>query len=257
MEKTKQTFAIYSQNLDFTSKASLLSLGNMVLDIAGIDANKKGFGVDAVLSHNYAWVAMRMRLRILRYPEESENVNAETWIENWSKFTTQRDCVMTDDNGNRIMEAAIIFTLIDFNLRQTVNMLDKLPDYGGFINPDILETCAPGKVRPPQNETLIGQHTVSINDLDVNMHVNSFRYIAWILDCIPIDLYKENKITEIEINFIHEILYGETVTIYYEKIEDNVYIFDIHNHEGISANRCKLTFVPVCLLSQNNNRPDK
>ena len=74
------------------------------------------------------------------------------------------------------------------------------------------------------------------------MHVNSFRYVAWVLDVIPLEVYKQNKIVDFEINYVHEVLYGETVSIYSEKLEENVAVFDIRNAEGVSMNRCKFTF---------------
>ena len=47
--KTTYRYQVATQNVDFTLRATIDSLGNYVLNTAGIDAQGKGFGVDAVL----------------------------------------------------------------------------------------------------------------------------------------------------------------------------------------------------------------
>lgn len=242
IEKSIYPFTIFTHDLDFTSKASLLTIGNLFMNVAGIDSHSKGFGIDEIHDKNLAWVALRIRIKMNRYPELLEKVSIQTWIENWSRFATQRNCIIYGAQGENIGEIASVFTLIDFKLRQTVNMQERLGEYEKFVIPDVLDLGCPGKVKTLQNATLAGTRTVAYNDIDSNMHVNSFRYVAWVLDTIPFETYKQNKIADFEINYIHEVLYGETVSIYSEKVDENVVVFDIRNAEGLSMNRCKFTF---------------
>ena len=242
VEKSTYPFTIFTHDLDFTSKASLLTIGNLFMNVAGIDSHSKGFGIDQIHDKNLAWVSLRIRIKMNRYPELSEKVSIQTWVENWSRFVTQRNCSIYGENGENIGEIVSVFTLIDFKTRQTVNMQERLAEYEAFIIPEGVALGTPGKVKTLQNATLVGTHTVAYNDIDSNMHVNSFRYVAWVLDVIPLEVYKQNKIVDFEINFVHEVLYGETVSIYSEKLEENVAVFDIRNAEGVSMNRCKFTF---------------
>lgn len=242
VEKSTYPFTIFTHDLDFTSKASLLTIGNLFMNVAGIDSHSKGFGIDEIHDKNLAWVALRIRIKMDRYPELSENVFIQTWIENWSRFTTQRNCVIRNEKGEVLGQISSVFTLIDFKLRQTVNMQERLAEYEEYVIPDVLEMGCPGKVKTLQNATLVGTRKAAYNDIDSNIHVNSFRYVAWILDTIPLEVYQQNKIVDFEVNYIHEVLYGETVSIFIEKLEENVVVFDIRNAEGISMNRCKFTF---------------
>ena len=57
-------------------------------------------------------------------------------------------------------------------------------------------------------------------DLDHNGHVNNIKYGVYILNALS--LTKDEKIKEFEINYINELHYKETLSIYYIK-ENNTY----------------------------------
>jgi acyl-ACP thioesterase len=50
--------------------------------------------------------------------------------------------------------------------------------------------------------------------LDVNSHVNSARYIRWLLDSYPLDFHRAHSLRLLEINYVGETLGGETVSIH-------------------------------------------
>ena len=46
--KTAYPFRVEPQEVDFSLRITLVALGGNILNIAGIDAHTKGFGVDAL-----------------------------------------------------------------------------------------------------------------------------------------------------------------------------------------------------------------
>ena len=47
-EKSHYNYRVEPQDVDFTLRATIPSLGSAILNTAGIDAHGKGFGVDAL-----------------------------------------------------------------------------------------------------------------------------------------------------------------------------------------------------------------
>ena len=59
--KTAYPFRVEPQEVDFSLRITLVALGGNILNIAGIDAHTKGFGVDALNKDNFAH---RLRVRL-------------------------------------------------------------------------------------------------------------------------------------------------------------------------------------------------
>ena len=55
-EKSLYQFRVEPQEVDFTLRATIASLGSVILNVAGIDAHGKGFGVDVLNADNHSWV---------------------------------------------------------------------------------------------------------------------------------------------------------------------------------------------------------
>ena len=52
-EKSRYNYRVEPQDVDFTLRATIPSLGGSILNTAGIDAHGKGFGVDALNADNH------------------------------------------------------------------------------------------------------------------------------------------------------------------------------------------------------------
>jgi acyl-ACP thioesterase len=49
--------------------------------------------------------------------------------------------------------------------------------------------------------------------VDLIGHVNNTRYVEWICDAFPIEMYTQHKLDWLQINYEHEVLAGEEVSI--------------------------------------------
>lgn len=234
------------RDTDFTQRTTLETIGNMFMNVAGLDSERKGFGMATLQKQGYTWVALRILIDVKKYPMAFEDIKVTTWVENWNKLATQRNCTIENSKGETLVEISSIFTLINFNTRQAVNMHDVMTslnyDYEKFIWKKGVSIRCPEKVHLLANEELVTTRSVVYSDIDCNLHVNSFKYVSWILDTFPIDFFQKKYVSEFEVNYVKECKYGETISINREQLSENVYSFDIRNYEGTSLNRCKLTF---------------
>ena len=241
-KKTIIDYTVLMRDTDFSLHSSLESVGYIFMNAAGFDAERKGFGMEELHKRGLAWVALRLLIKVEKYPAAFEKLQIQTWVENWNKLTTQRNCIVTNAQGDTVFSVSSLWAVIDFNTRQPVNLQDALPCYGPWILSEPIALRTPEKVHLLTNEEFVATRKAVYSDIDFNMHVTSFKYVSWILDTIPLDVFQKQFISEFEINYVKECTFGETVSIYREQLQENVYAYDIRNAEGVSLNRCKLTF---------------
>jgi len=61
------------------------------------------------------------------------------------------------------------------------------------------------------------------NDVDINGHINSVKYIEHVLDLWPMDWYRDHQIRRFEIAYVAEAHQGDRLSFYQEKSGDNEY----------------------------------
>ena len=67
-EKSHYNYRVEPQDVDFTLRATIPSLGSAILNTAGVDAHGKGFGADALNADNHPWVPSRMAVEFDSQP---------------------------------------------------------------------------------------------------------------------------------------------------------------------------------------------
>ena len=63
-EKSLYQFRVEPQEVDFTLRATIASLGSVILNVAGIDAPGKGFGGDVLNAEHHSWGHPRMAVEV-------------------------------------------------------------------------------------------------------------------------------------------------------------------------------------------------
>jgi acyl-ACP thioesterase len=81
------------------------------------------------------------------------------------------------------------------------------------------------------------------NDVDINGHINSVKYIEHVLDLWPIDWYKEHRIQRFEIAYVAEAHAGDKLSFYREETADGEFCVRISKDDGVECCRSKVKFV--------------
>lgn len=233
----RYAFQISSQDCDFREQVSLPALGDIILQAAGKSADENGFGMQKLNTLNRTWVVSRMAIEMQRFPKWRENIAIETWVEEVGRAATSRHFRITDEKGREIGGASTLWAMIDVSTRRAVDLktIDGLSEAASGI-PAIIEK----PIRLPSVEdTIAGTHRVAYSDIDFNHHANSMKYVEWLLDTYPLDWFQQYFLKRFEINFLHEVLFDDTVTIF-RKQEENISLFEIQKTDGNSACKMKL-----------------
>ena len=100
-----------------------------------------------------------------------------------------------------------------------------------------------------ENAALVRTIDVNYNDIDINGHVNSVKYIEHVLDLWDIAWYREHRLKRFEIAYVAEAHEGEKLSFEREQTAENEYCVRLVKTETTGKEtevcRCKLTFLPT------------
>ena len=231
--KYQYTFYVYPREVDFTKRMTLTALGSCILDAAGLAAVDGGFSMDQMHSEGLAWVVSRLAIEMDEFPQEYCEFHIETWIESVSALVSTRHFIIRNHLGNTIGRATSLWSLISKERRRPVNLMDQ-ERLIAFVNGSKLELEAPKRIGTI-SESSTTLHQVVYSDIDINGHVNSFKYVQWVMDTYPLEQFQDKKVKRFDVNYSHEALYGAQVYAA-SKQEGNEHAFELSNGD----NQCYL-----------------
>ncbi|MDD4071565.1 MAG: thioesterase [Desulfobacterales bacterium] len=82
------------------------------------------------------------------------------------------------------------------------------------INPVDIPHVLPEKLdKLPETGQLDRQLSfrVRYRDIDINQHVNNVSYVEWALESVPHDIKRNRFVSELEINFLGETVFGDYI----------------------------------------------
>ena len=236
-EKSLYPFRVEPQEVDFTLCATLPSLGRAMLNVAGLDAHGKGFGIDVLHADNHSWVLSRMAIEIDRRPAQYTGYTVATWINEYGRVLSTRNFTLTDDTGCEFGRAVTQWAMLDLVNRTAVDL-----SHVGDAHADALVDCPPPAEKPRKiravTPTQRVEHRIVYSDIDFNRHVNTMRYIEMMCDLLPIEQVTSPDPVRIDLHFLHESRYGQTLTVGCEwRAEAREALFEIATDDGTVAVR--------------------
>ena len=214
--KTAYPFLVEPQEVDFSLRITLVALGGNILNIAGIDAHTKGFGVDALNKDNFSWVLSRIAFEFDYRPEEYVKYEIATWISDYGRMLSTRNFELTDQTGVCFGRVVSQWCMLDLSKRTAVDLRAVAESHNDAIVECPSPAEKPRKVPAPDAEPVL-THKVAYSDIDFNRHVNTMRYIEMMLDVLPIERFAEERPLRLDINFLKEARYGQTLSVALEE----------------------------------------
>lgn len=215
---------VQPKSVDCTRRASVAAIIGYMLDVAGEDADRKGFGISALDSASTTWVLSRLAVDIIAQPKQYEEIAVDTWVNEFNRLSSTRNFGIR--RGDECVAKGVSqWCMLNMETRQVVDMSLLKERYMQAMVDEPSPIPAPARLRPI---TPIGSASrpVVYSDIDFNRHVNTLRYIDLIFDNVPLELIEQNNGLRIDINFIAEALYGEILTIGWTN-EENIWDFEI------------------------------
>ena len=251
MEKVgKYLFMAEPFHCDFSHRLFMGHLGNHLLNAADFHSTDRDFGMTYLNPIHKTWVLSRLAVEMDEMPMQYTKFNVETWVESAMKYFTNRNFRVVGEDGKVYGYGRSVWAMIDTETRQPQDILE-IHD-GEIVNWIETEKECPieksSRVKMSDKAVLVREIDTYYNDVDVNGHVNSIKYIEHILDLLSIDFYRENKIKRFEIAYVAESYGGDRLSFWQEQTGDNEYCIRItklseDGEKTIEVCRCKVVFV--------------
>ena len=205
--KYKKQYNVRSRN----NNLRILTLMNILQDIADDNAASLGFGLDFCIQNGMTWVGSNYILEIERLPKIHENIVIETWPSAKNKLSAYRDFEIFGEDGTSIIRATSQWILINIEKKRPVSVLDNLP-IQDVVNERAVNTDFP-KMESIERIDDRFKFRVRFDDIDLNKHINNAVYILWATEAVEPDFRLNHNPAKISINFRKEGYMGEKIAV--------------------------------------------
>lgn len=222
--QTKSVFTkeykVQINDVDFTRKLKLSAAFGFFQEIAKLHSDHLGTNLDnSKGKENLAWMLVRVRVDIIKYPKWEQDILIETWNQTPKSFQFQRDYLIKDMDGNILMKAVSIWVVVD---RITKEL--KKSDIFELNLPKPLDKkaidCNLRKITPKGTPQKSYELPIGCSYIDMNGHINNSKYVDFVMDCFSMDELQKHNAKSFQISYLNEALAGQIISLY--KYTDNI-----------------------------------
>lgn len=214
-EETIVKKKITYQESDFVGHLRLANLFSTLSDLATINALQVGIWKEE-LQQQYGWILTKQTMKLNTPMAINEEISFSTRAGSCSRIQFTRLYDFYNENKNPIGGVYSTWTLIDIHKRRIVR-----PDKVGITIPEIekhphfVDTYQ--EIKEDIEILCHDERKVVYSDIDINQHMNNYRYIEWAMDVMDYKKFITHYISEVSMTFkkemapntIAKILYGQ------------------------------------------------
>ena len=246
----KYEFLAEPFHCDFRQQLFMGHLGNHMLNAADFHSTDRGFGMKYLMTIKRSWVLSRLAIEMVEMPQMNTRFSVETWVESAMRYFTSRNFAVVGTSPRGGQEGVVygygrsIWAMIDTETRQPTDIYSI--DDGAINNWIVADKECPidkgGRVKMSDAAELVRTIDTQYNDVDINGHINSVKYIEHVLDLWPLDWYRAHAVKRFEIAYVAEAHAGDQLSFYKESVADNEYCIRIVRTDGTECCRSKVLF---------------
>ncbi len=206
-----EDFKIHSYEIGPSGSATPQAMCRFLQEAAGNHAAKLDVSAEEMARREQMWVLSNLSVRMANYPRWHETVHIETWpVFKGSSIRGYRDLIFRNEHGQELGRASSMWLLLNKENRRPLKIPHWLidvasPGHNVEILHEVKEKHFSGAPQVSQ------EFVIRASDIDWNMHVNNVCYLEWALEAVPAMFRLQSKITELDISFVGEGKYGNSV----------------------------------------------
>ena len=200
--------------IDGNSRMTPAALLSAMQEMAILHSDSLGFTIDYMWEHQWFWSVVNWHLKVYRMPRYGEEIIIQTWNDKFARFQANRSFFIYDAEGNKLLDGISRWVFMDLAKRRPANVPADMPPkyYSGK------EAAIPDEkfLMPKETEgELICTRDVLVTrrDTDTNNHANNVKYLEWVMDDIPDEIYVDMELKDVRIVYRKECMRGDTVTV--------------------------------------------
>jgi medium-chain acyl-[acyl-carrier-protein] hydrolase len=208
----KQTYRLHSYEVDERALARPDMLLSFMLDTAWSHTKDTEFSYSELKDEGQLWVLSRFLAVFHDLPKWNDEITVETWGKGTDKLFGLRDFIIFSDCGKKLISATSAWLIIDRKTSRVQRIESLGRSFPMQLERHELDVKLDKIEARPADKTDFS-YAVRSSDLDVNRHVNSSRYLQWILDSFPGEYSEKRRLESFEINFLAEAKVGDEVFV--------------------------------------------
>ena len=206
---------IESFDVDLLGRLRPQTLFAYLLNSAWNHAKGTGYGYEELSARNLMWVLIKMQLIIKRQPKWGDQVAIETWGKRIERLYALRDFAVSSASGEKMISATSSWMVLDKTSGRPRRFHQKTDGFPWQPGREEIETHLQ-KVEELQSGKQIAHFRVQFSDIDVNRHVNSTKYLQWMIDSHSQEHLEETELKAVELSFLAEALPNDEVAVFSE-----------------------------------------
>lgn len=226
----EQTFEINFIQCYPNGKLKHTELCNLLQLTAAKHAELGGISFTDMQAHHQAWVLSRSRIEITKMPRWRDVVTVKTWIQSLENSRSIR-CLEMYLNEEKIVGCETFWAVFNTQTRRPEALALPHEHFDKFSTKATEQDFKKIDISLPINE--VSSKKIVLSDLDIVNHANSVKYMEWCFDTLQPEQLLKEKITEIEVNYLKEVGFNDTIRIHEHK-DGNTSIFSIKNDDKVS-----------------------
>ena len=235
---------------DFSGRLFMGHLGNHLLNAADFHSNDRGYGMSVLGPMHRTWVLSRLVIEMEDMPRAYDKFTVETWVESAMKYFTGRNFAIRSSDGKVCGYGKSVWAMIDTVTRQPADILSindgLIMDYVEKEKPCPIDK--PGRARVGEGAKLVRTVDTYYNDVDINGHINSIKYIEHVLDLFDVEWYKQHRLKRLDIAYVAETYQGDRLAFYLKETSPLNYVVKIvkiqkDTQENVEVCRVEANFV--------------
>lgn len=182
-------------------------------DTAELHCRMIGRDMFSLLSEGEAWVLKGARSEMYRYPGYGETFRIESRISSLERYRGYREFRITTPAGELLGEISTLWIYMDLEGRH-LKAIPRAFHRGWGCS------SAPGFPEAYVKEKFFGLEGYGITDIpvrrrdiDSSAHVHNVRYLEWLSEAVPLDVFSGSQIASFSILYKREMKRGGTVQI--------------------------------------------
>lgn len=222
-ETYERTFEITSTEVDTFGNHRPAALLRFFQDMATEHSALLNIERDYLGAEYHAiWMLVRVWYRMDRPLKMGEQVMIRTWHRGAGGLIVYRDFDLYVD-GKPVGEAVSAWVVADVESRKMLRP-GTIQNLAAASVPEQVKEKQLKLIRVPKERKLIYTKTVRYSDLDINGHMNNTKYADVLLDALAPEELRGKFISEMQLNYTQECLYGEQMEVCRKMEENSCYI---------------------------------
>lgn len=206
----EKEYDIHYYEVDYKKRCKILSLMDYFEDIALLQSEGAGVGINYLYGKGLIWVLYKWDINIKKYPKFGDRVKVITIPNSLYKFYAYRKFEMQSADGETLASADSEWLLVKMDTKKPIRIPE--PIYRAY-NVDI--NCSDKlnieNLKAPEMADCEKLFEVRYSDIDTNMHVNNVKYVEWAMETVSQEIVKKYMLNRLLVTYKKETRYGETI----------------------------------------------